>query len=180
MRIAPIAAATVALALAACKGSESTQANKAQPEAPPPATTALALITTSVSGADAKRIMHERHEGMEAIGKANKALRRELEGSSPDLGVVRSSAGKIAELSRKASGWFPQGTGPDIGRTGAKPAIWQNPEDFATKLGAFQKAAKAFNSIAAGNDVNAIHANLAELGKACKACHDKYRSEMHH
>jgi cytochrome c556 len=29
-------------------------------------------------------------------------------------------------------------------------------------------------------DVNLIKAKFGELGQACKACHDKYRSEMHH
>ena len=125
-------------------------------------------------------IMHDRHEGMEAIGKANKALHREFTAPSPDLGVIRLSAAKIAELSQKASGWFPKGTGPELGKTGAKPEIWQNPEDFTTKLHNFQAAAKAFSAVAAGGDLNAIKAHAGDLGQACKACHDKYRSEMHH
>jgi cytochrome c556 len=125
-------------------------------------------------------IMHERHEGMETIGKANKALHRELTAASPNLGVIRASAAKIAMLSQKASGWFPRGTGPELGKTGAKPEIWQNPEDFTAKLRNFQAAAKTFNAAAASGDLNAIKAHAGDLGQACKACHDKYRSEMHH
>ena len=102
--------------------------------------------------------MHERHEGMETIGKTNKELRRQLGGGSPDLAVVRASAAKIADLSRKASGWFPAGTGPDVGKTGAKPEIWRDPKDFAAKLAAFQHAAAAFNAAAAKGDLNAISA----------------------
>jgi cytochrome c556 len=83
-------------------------------------------------------------------------------------------------LSKKASGWFPAGTGPEVGKTGAKPEIWKTPQDFAAKLGAFQKAALVFNAAASGNDMNAAKARYADLGGACKACHDKYRSEMHH
>ena len=37
-----------------------------------------------------------------------------------------------------------------------------------------------FNAAAASGDVGAIKARYADLGGACKACHDKYRSEMHH
>ena len=125
-------------------------------------------------------IMHERHEGMETIGKANKAIHRELDSASPNLAVVRSSAKTIAGLARKSSGWFPHGTGPDVAKTGAKPEIWQDPKDFAAKLAAFQKAASPFATAASGNDLAAIKAHYADLGGTCKACHDKYRSEMHH
>jgi cytochrome c556 len=174
--------------LAACGGPQSSQANDANANiansAQPPATAAASVVTPvamdAVSGDQAKTVMHERHEGMEAIGKATKAIKRELDGASPDLAVVRTNAAKIADLSQKASGWFHAGTGPDAGKTGAKPEIWQNEPDFTGKLGDFQKAAAAFNAGAAGSDVEAIKAGFGDLGKSCKACHDKYRAEMKH
>jgi cytochrome c556 len=192
MRIALLAATSAFVLLAACGGPETSQANNSQANiadnASVPATAnasavsngMVMLATKSVSGAEAANIMHERHEGMETIGKANKAIRRALDGGSPDLAAVRAGAAQIADLSRKASGWFPAGTGPDVGKTGAKPEIWQDPKDFAAKLTAFQKAAQAFHQAAASGDVNAIKTKFADLGGACKACHDKYRSEMHH
>jgi len=174
-------------ALAACGGPQTSQANNVQANmsntAQPPATAAGSVTQDAfspVSGDQAKSVMHERHEGMETIGKASKAIKRELDGSAPNLATVRASAAKIADLSQKASGWFHSGTGPDVGKTGAKPEIWQNTQDVAAKLAAFQKAAAAFSSTAAGNDVNAIRTSFGQLGQACKACHDKYRSEMHH
>jgi cytochrome c556 len=124
--------------------------------------------------------MHERHEGMETIGKAFKALHREFDSSSPSVSTVRTSAVQIAGLARRSSAWFPAGTGPEVAKTGATPAIWQNPQDFAAKLSAFQKAALVFNAAAAGGDMNATKARYADLGGTCKACHDKYRTEMHH
>ena len=180
--------AVASFSLSACGGPETSQANNAQAntsnEARPAQTAAASAVTavpmSPVSGEQAKALMHERHEGMELIGKANKAIRDQLQGDSPDLGVIRSNAAKIADLSQKASGWFHAGTGPDVGKTGAKPDIWQNAQDFSAKLGAFQTAAKAFQAAANGNDVNAVKARLGPLGDACKACHDKYRSKMHH
>jgi cytochrome c556 len=83
-------------------------------------------------------------------------------------------------LASNASGWFPQGTGPELGKTGAKPEIWQNRQDFATKLRNFQSAANAFHIAASANDVGVTKDRFADLGGTCKACHDKYRSEMHH
>jgi cytochrome c556 len=125
-------------------------------------------------------IMHERHEGMEKIGDTNKLLRRELTSSSPFLPAVKSGAATIAGLSRRASGWFPAGTGPEMGKTGAKPEIWQNQRDFAAKLAAFQRAAQAFNAAAASGDMGVAKARYADLNGTCKSCHDSYRMDMHH
>ena len=102
-----------------------------------------------VSGAEAARIMHERHEGMETIGKNIKAIQRELDAGSPDLARrFASSAERLPTWREKRRAGSPQGTGPDVGKTGAKPEIWQNPKDFAAKLAAFQKAAPAFDAAA--------------------------------
>jgi cytochrome c556 len=129
---------------------------------------------------NAAAVMHERHEGMETLGKTTKAINRELQGGSPDMAAIHAGAGQIADLSRKASGWFPAGTGPEAGKTGAKAEIWQDPQDFSAKLHNFQAAAQAFNVAAMSGDTNAIKAKFSELGGTCKACHDKYRAEMHH
>ena len=196
MRSKLVAAAAACVLVTGCGSYKSGQANSSQGnisnESRPaatanasenaPANDMVMLAVPSVSGAQAAAVMHDRHEGMETIGKNFKELHRQLDSTSTDLAAVRSSAAAIADLSRKASGWFPVGTGPDVGKTGAKPDIWlpQNQSDFAAKLHAFQKAAQVFNGAAAGGGVNAIKARYADLGGACKACHDKYRAEMKH
>ncbi len=141
---------------------------------------AAGAIAAPLSKDAALKIMHQRHEGMEAVGKANKVLRREITADSPDLTAVRGAAGDLAKLAGQSSKWFPKGTGPELGKTGAKPEIWQKPADFSAKLHDFQGAAKLFNAAAASGDMNAIKGRYADLGKTCKACHDTYRSEMHH
>ncbi len=142
---------------------------------------AAGATAAAVSGPKAAQIMHDRHEGMETIGKNNKVLNRELNSGSPDLTALRGAAATIAQLARQASGWFPEGTGPEAGKTGAKPEIWkpENKADFAAKLAAFQKAAPAFAVATAGTDVGAMKARFSDLEGSCKACHDKYRAEMH-
>ena len=159
MRILPFAFASVAMLVAATAGTSA---------------------VTKVSGAKFAQVMHERHEGMETIGKAFKALHREFDSSAPSVPTVRASAAQMANLAKRSSGWFPAGTGPDVGKTGAKPEIWQAPQDFTAKLSAFQKAALIFNAAVASGDMNAAKARYADLGGTCKACHDKYRTEMHH
>jgi cytochrome c556 len=114
------------------------------------------------------------------MGKAAKAIGRELKSSTPNLETIRASAKTITDFAPHVASLFPPGTGPDIGKTGAKPEIWQNQQDFAAKLHAFQEAAKAFNVAAMSGEVDPIKAKFGELGQSCKACHDKYRKEMHH
>ena len=141
------------------------------------ATAAGAPLGAQVSADQAKAVMDERHEGMEEIGDAMKLVTRELKAASPDLARVREGAGTIARLAPQVSGWFPPGSGPEVGKTEAKAEIWQKPEDFAAKRDAFHQAAQRFNAAAQGNDLAAIKAAHGELGKSCKACHDLYREE---
>lgn len=194
MRSTLVAAACAFALLAACNWKAG-QANSAQGNISrdnrPPATAKASVVTNAgttngmvmlavpVGHDQALRIMHVRHEGMEAMGDATKALHRALTGR-PDLATVRANASKIAQLSEQASTWFRAGTGPNVGKTRAKPDIWQNSEDFATRLRALQTAARALETASRGNDVAAMNARFADLGGTCKACHDKYRAEDKH
>lgn len=169
--------------LAACGGQRTSQATSAQVSTGNDltiGTSAVSNLQLRLSLGDATKIMHARHEGMETIGKDFKVLHREFDSPSPDLALIRTAAGQIAGLSGEASGWFPAGTGPEVGKTGAKPEIWADPHDFSEKLGAFQHAAATFSAATTRNDVEAMKTRYADLGGTCKACHDKYRMEMHH
>jgi cytochrome c556 len=141
---------------------------------------AAGVIAAPLSKQAALKIMHERHEGMEAIGKANKVLRRELTADAPNIAAVRAAAAQMSSLAGKSSKWFPHGTGPEVGKTGAKPEIWKHQADFKARLRDFQGAAKALHQAAAKGDGAAAKAGYANLGKTCKACHDSYRTDMHH
>ena len=187
MRKTAFAAIAALCLLAACREQESSEetgeaaANAATNSTPPANASAPAgpaPLGAPLSGAAAKKMMHDRHEGMEAIGDAMKLITRELRGDAPDLARVREGAGTIARLAPQASGWFPPGTGPDAGKTHAKAEIWQKPDDFAAKMKSFQQAGRAFNTAAQGNDIAAIRAAYGELGKSCKACHDSYRAKV--
>jgi cytochrome c556 len=138
---------------------------------------AAAPLGTPVTGDEAKTVMHDRHEGMEKIGKATKAIGRELKSDAPNVQTIQAAAATIADLAGKTGGWFRPGTGPDVAKTGAKSEIWDNAADAAAKDRDFQRAAQAFNAAAATGDMAKIKASFDDLGKTCKACHDKYRSK---
>lgn len=183
MRIVPFAL-TPLLLLAGCGGPQTSQANNAQAniskDSRAPANDMVMLAVPSESGPQAVAVMHARHEGMESMGKDMKALQRALDSDDPNMAAARSAAADIEKNAKAASGWFPAGTGPEAGKTGAKPDIWQNPQDFAAKLAAFQSTAQKFYSAALAGDANTLKANADNLAGSCKACHDKYRMEMHH
>lgn len=170
-----IAGAACAL-LTGCKGQE--QASEAQNSGNvvmPSAETRTASLAQPVDAAEARALMRERHEGMEDLGDAMKLVSRELKRDGPDLAKVRQGANAMSSLAPRVSGWFPLGTGSDVGKTEAKAEIWQKPEDFAAKTTTFQQAARAFNAAAQGGDLAAIRVAHGDLGKSCKACHDLYR-----
>ena len=182
MRIA-VLTALASVSLVACgQNATSTNNNVAENSANSVEATESAATPAPAPATmeEAMRVMHERHEGMEQIGKSTKALKRTLDSSAPDLAEIRKAAATIADLSSKSPHWFPHGTGPDVGKTGAKPDIWQNYQDFAAKDQDFRTAAQAFDAAARGGDLSQIKTGFADLGKTCKACHDKYRSDMHH
>lgn len=184
MRAVSFALAAPFVLLAGCGGSQTSEANNSQANIRNDSRSADNAVGSNLelrlSLGDATKVMKERHDGMKEIGRNGKAINRELTGSSPDLGVVRAGAQEIGTLSRKASDWFPAGTGPEVGKTGAKPAIWQNPQDFAVKLHNFQVAAAAFNAAASSSDVTRIKAGFSDLERTCKGCHDTYRAELPH
>lgn len=182
MRTTLLAAAAAMMLLAGCREADDQSANQAAANKPVfPVTDDHPAAVTPAAAAPATReealkLMHERHERMEDIGDATKALGREMKAGAPNLETVRTSAATIARLAPQGSRWFPAGTGPDVGKTRAKPEIWHKPEDFAARTRAFQAAAEKLDAVAKAGDVAAIKASFGELGKTCKACHDPYRA----
>jgi cytochrome c556 len=163
--------------LAGCKAQE--PAKDANTVAPPVETrnTASAAPLTKDQ---ALALMKEREHHMETFGKATKTIHNALQASTPDAAPIRQSAATIAELAPKLQSWFPAGTGPDVGKTRAKPEIWQKQEDFALKAHDFERAAEDFNFAAISGDLGRITTTFDALGKTCKACHDLYRAPEKH
>lgn len=57
----------------------------------------------------------------------------------------------------------------------ALPEIWENPDDFASRLETFQDAAADLKTaLDTGGDLGSAFQNV---GQACKGCHDNYRAE---
>jgi len=71
---------------------------------------------------------------------------------------------------------FPDGS--EKGTTRAKPEIWHNKADFKKKLDHLRAEVDRLQVVAnQGTDHEAIAAQVNETGKACKSCHDDYKSK---
>lgn len=119
-----------------------------------------------------------RQDKLRDMGGALKAIDDELKKRSVDWdNVVLPNVQTLKDRSGYLLNWFPKGSGPESGvKTYALPAIWQKSDDF-TKLGkAMQAEAIKFKQVVGSKNAGALKDESVALGKACKACHDNYRS----
>ena len=99
-----------------------------------------------------------------------------VKGDRPyDAAAFARNAEIVAYMSKlPLEGFIP---GSESGETKAKPEIWLDMDDFKTKLEKMQGEAAKLADVAKGGDFAAIKAQFGETGKACKACHDKFRNK---
>lgn len=80
----------------------------------------------------------------------------------------------VALLSTVPKGFFGEGTDKD---TKAKPEIWANRADFDAKMEKMMGEAAKVPAAVQSGDTPAFKKQMADLGGACKACHDDYRAK---
>ena len=167
--------AAALVAVAAC--------NRSAEEAPVPGNQEAAAVNAAANvanPADIATLMHDRHENYEAMGKAMKGIGGQLKSEAPSVEAIQRHAALIARYAPQIPGWFPHGSGPETGRrTRAKAEIWTDSETFRQRAEAFALAAARFDRTTQTGDLAAIRAGQAELGKACKNCHDRFRGPEH-
>ena len=67
--------------------------------------------------------------------------------------------------------------GSQKGTTRAKPAIWENKEDFVAKYKDFTASTNELVAAAETGDRAAIAEAVKNTGGKCKACHDEYKAK---
>ena len=133
---------------------------------------AVALACTAVAGEGPQ---HERHELMEDVGKAAKAVGAMLKGEAEyDWATAEKSLQTFEEVSGQFGDLFPEGS--DTGETEAAPAIWEDRDGFNQALQGWADATAAALEAAPAtlDDAKPV---LGEVFKTCKNCHDTYRLE---
>jgi cytochrome c556 len=119
-------------------------------------------------------VVKERQENRKQAGAAMRAIKGIIDAKGPTTGAVEQAA-KLKTLEVAFDKMFPAGS--DKGDTKALPAVWT---DWAGFQAASKNADAAFDKLAtaAGSgDQAALAAAFADAGKACGACHEKFRAK---
>ena len=89
---------------------------------------------------------------------------------------IAGHAGAIAALAATLPKLFPKGSGPEAGKTRAKPEIWQQWDKFVAAAKALQAEAGELAQIAGSGDVAMAAPQFGEMARAgCGGCHRPFR-----
>lgn len=114
-----------------------------------------------------------RQHTMSAVGGHMQAIVDIIQGKVPHTEHMATHAEALANLADLAGTLFPASSqGGD-----ARADIWENADDFQSKLAAFREAAAGFKTAAGSGDMGQVGGALQQLGQACKGCHDNYRAQ---
>jgi cytochrome c556 len=99
------------------------------------------------------------------------------EGKIPfNAAEAKVRAHRVAFLAPMLKEAFPADSdGAD--HTAAKHEIWTDPDEFAKKLQTLIDKTAALASASDSGDADKIRDAIQETGKACKACHEKFRKK---
>ena len=111
MRIVVLSALATVLLAACGQGEDQANAPAANSAASAEDHSSVTPAAAPATREEALKIMHERHEGMEGLGKAMKGLHRALDSSN--VAEVQKQTAAMTAVAVKIPGWFPAGTGPD-------------------------------------------------------------------
>jgi cytochrome c556 len=87
---------------------------------------------------------------------------------------AQRNAELVAILSPIPKEYFGEGTDKD---TKAKPEIWAKRSDFDAKMDKMVSEAQKLPAAAGAGDGDAFRKQVADVGSACKACHDEFRAK---
>ncbi|HEX9555395.1 MAG TPA: cytochrome c [Reyranella sp.] len=119
-------------------------------------------------------VIKARQDDRKQAAAAMRAIKGIIDAKGPTAGAVEQAA-KLKQLQVAFEKMFPPGS--DKGETKALPTVWS---DWAGFQAASKNADAAYDKIAvaAGSgDMAALTAAFGDAGKACGACHDKFRAK---
>ncbi len=145
---------------------------------------ALAIVALSLTTVASAQVKPEdqikfRKAGYSFMAWNMAKIKTNVEGTY-DAAQVTAAANAIAGIANSGMGsLFGPGTEKAIGeqKTRVKPAFFQSMPEVKILATDFNKAANNLATVAASGDAAAVKTAFGDLGKACKACHDKFREE---
>ena len=133
---------------------------------------AVGCATSQTAQMTPAEIVAERQKVMKANGDAwknvqDKAKAGNIAGIAADAEVMAQNAKRIPSL-------FPPGS--LVGKTAAKPEIWQKWSEFEAAAKNFEMEAAKLRDTAKTNNKDATQALVKDFGrKACGTCHQPFR-----
>ncbi len=120
-------------------------------------------------------VIKKRKNIMRSNSKATKAIKKA--GKSNDFATIEAKAKDIVAKMDKLLDVFPKGS--TLGKTRAKPEIWEKWDAFDQKRLAVKTAAEELAKTAAAKDGEQLGAKIKALGTsgsgACGSCHKEFR-----
>jgi cytochrome c556 len=141
---------------------------------------ALVLAATAALPVPAQQMKPEdqvrmRQSTMSLIGYNFGILAAMAQGKRPyDKAEAERAAQILPRLAALPGRFFGEGT-EKVGHTKAKPEIWSHMDDFKKKLEHMQDEVAMLPQ--AAGDLATLKKQVGETGKACKSCHDDYKSK---
>jgi cytochrome c556 len=135
---------------------------------------ALSFFTAAELFAQAD-VIEKRQKLMKSNSADAKAIKAAAE--SKDYATIQTKAKDIMGNAEKIVAAFPKGS--TVGKTKAKPEIWEKPDEFAKNPKALSKAASELADAAKAKDDAAIAVKVKALGEVCGNCHKNFRAEKY-
>ena len=145
------------------------------------AAAATAIVATLAHGAGApspaERAVGYRQGVFHAIAWNFGPMAGMVKGEIPfDAKGFALRAERVAFLSSLPLEGFIPDSG--VGKTDAKQEIWDNMDDFKSKMETFQtEAAKLSEAAKTASAIDALKPSFGKVGQSCKDCHDKYKED---
>jgi len=140
---------------------------------------AVTLGTAAIASAAVKpeTAIAYRQAGYTMLGWNFGPMAQMVRGKTPwDAAEFARRAERVALIAPQLLEGFPEGS--DTGATTeAKPDIWKNMDDFKLKMDDLVKQSKLLAEVAKSGDEAKMKEQFKQTAGACKACHEKYRSE---
>lgn len=145
---------------------------------------ALGMLALSVTAGVQAQVSAEdmvkfRQSGFTFMSWNMGKIKANLEGNY-DAAQVSAAANAIASIAGSGMGaLYGAGTDKSIGdqKTRVKPELFQNMPEVGKLAGDFNTATANLAKVAATGDAAAVKVAFGDVGKSCKACHDKFRED---
>jgi|SRR6476646_9096091 cytochrome c556 len=131
----------------------------------------VAGTTIALAQAD---VIKQRQENRKETAATMRSIKGVIDAKG-DAKTVVPMAAKLKTLENAFDKMFPAGS--DKGETKALPTVWSDSAGFQAASKAADAAYDKLATAAGSGDIAAVATAFADTGKACGACHEKFRAK---